>query len=48
VPLRPVPSALQPPPIDHVTDEIDRLGIIMFQKVEQKLGLTAARAEMNV
>ena len=46
--LRPIPTVLEPPAVDHVADEIDRLGIIMFEKIQQKLGLTPARAEMNV
>jgi hypothetical protein len=46
--LRPIPPVLEPPSVDHVADEIDRPGIVMFQKIEQKLGLTAARAKVNV
>ena len=46
--LRPVPARAQLPAVDDVADEIDRLGVVPAQEVEQPLGLAAARAEMHV
>jgi hypothetical protein len=46
--LVPVPAALQPPAVDDVADEVDRLGVVVAQEVEQEVGLAAGRAEMDV
>ena len=46
--LRPVPGAAQPPAVDDVADQIDRLGVVVAQEVEQELGLGRLRAEMDV
>ena len=46
--LRPVPALLQPPAVDDVADEIDRLGVVVAQEVEEQPGLAAAAAEMDV
>ena len=46
--LRPVPARFQRPAVDDVADQIDRVGIVVAQEVEQLAGLTAARAEMDV
>ena len=46
--LRPVPGFLQAPAVDDVADQIDRLRFGVAQEVEQKLGLAAAGAEMQV
>ena len=48
VALRPVPGAAQPPAVDDVADEIDRLGLVMAQEVDQELGLGGLRPEMDV
>ena len=37
--LRPVPAALQPPAVDDVADEIDRVGVVVFEEIEQQFGL---------
>ncbi len=36
------------PAVDDVADQIDRLGFVMAEEVEQLVGLAAARAEMHV
>ena len=46
--LRPVPGAAQPPAVDDVADQIDRLGVVVAQEIEQELGLRRLRAEMDV
>ena len=46
--LRPVPAGLQLPAVDDVADEVDRVGVMVAEEVEQAIGLAAARAEMNV
>jgi hypothetical protein len=46
--LRPVPARAELPPVDDVADEIDRVGIVVAEKVEQPVGLTALCAEMHV
>ena len=46
--LRPVPGAAQPPAVDDVADQIDRLGVVVAQEIEQELGLGRLRAEMDV
>ena len=48
VALRPVPGAPQPPAVDDVADQIDRLGLVMAQEIDQELGLGRLRAEMDV
>ena len=44
----PVEFLLQPPAIDHVADQIHGLAVDMVEKVDQHLGVAAARAEMDV
>ena len=46
--LRPIPARSQLPAVDDVADEIDRLGIVVPQEVEQEISLATARAEMHV
>src|SRR5262249_54877994 len=36
------------PPVDDVADEIDRIGIVVAQEVEQPIGLAAFGSEMHV
>ena len=36
------------PAVDDVADQIDRVGLVQAEEVEQQLGLAAARAEMDV
>ena len=46
--LRPVETGFQRPAVDDVAHQINRVGLMVTQKVEQLSGLTAARAEMDV
>ena len=46
--LRPVPARLQRPAIDDIADEIDRLGIVILEEIQQLAGLRAARTQMDV
>jgi hypothetical protein len=40
--LRPVPALLQPPAIDDIADQIDRVGIVKPHEIEQKMRLASA------
>ena len=46
--LRPVPARLQRPAVDDIADEVDRVGVVDAQEIEQLVGLRAARAEVHV
>jgi len=46
--MRPVETGFQRPAVDDVAHQINRVGLMVTQKVEQLSGLTAARAEMDV
>ena len=46
--LRPMPGAAQTPAVDDVADQIDRLGLVMAQEIDQELGLRRLRAEVDV
>ena len=46
--LRPVPGRAQRPAVDDVADEIEGVGVVPAQEVEELVGLAAARAEMHV
>ncbi|MCY1240141.1 hypothetical protein D9M72_529740 [compost metagenome] len=46
--LRPVPAALQPPAVDDVADQHDRLRFVMPQEIEQEVRLGGLRPEMDV
>jgi hypothetical protein len=48
VALRPAPSGLELPAIDDVADEVDHLGIVVTEKVEQAAGLTTLCAKVHV
>ena len=48
VALRPVPAAPQPPAIDDIADQIDDVGVMVAQEIDQELGLRRLRAEMDV
>ena len=39
---------LQRPAIDDIADEIDRIGVVAAEKVEQSVGLRAAGSEVDV
>ena len=44
----PVPAALELPAIDNVADQIERVAVVMGQKVGQRFGLAARRSKMGV
>ena len=46
--LRPVPAGFQRPAIDDVADQIDRLGIVGAEKIQQPVGLRAAGAQVDI
>ena len=46
--LRPVPAGLQRPAIDDVADEVDGVGVMAAEKIQQAVGLRAAGSEMDV
>ena len=46
--LRPVPAGSQRPAVDNVADEIDGIGIVAAEEVQQSFGLRAACSEMDV
>ena len=46
--LRPMPGRAQRPAIDDIADQIDRVGFVMAEKIEELVGLTAAGAEMHI
>ena len=46
--LRPIPRPPQPPTIDHVTDEIEVLGLGIAQEIEKIFRLAAPCAQMDV
>src|SRR5262249_17791148 len=48
VKLRPIPGGLELPAVDDVAHEIDGVGFVMAQEVEQLVGLAAARPQMDV
>src|SRR5665647_3492826 len=46
--LRPVPAGLQRPAIDDIANQVDGIGIMAAEKVQQSFGLRAAGPEVNV
>jgi len=48
MPGRPVPALAQPPGVDDVADQIERLALDRLQKVHQQLGIAAGCAEVDV
>ena len=45
---RPVPGARQPPAIDDVADQIDRVGLMVAEEVDQLADTGRTHAEMHV
>ncbi len=46
--LRPVPVGFQRPAIDDITDEVDGVGIMDAEEVQQPFGLRSACTEVDV
>src|SRR5439155_22447621 len=46
--LRPINSAAKRPDIDEISHYVERLKIILTEKIEQCCGIAAARAQMHV
>jgi hypothetical protein len=46
--LRPVPPALQLPAIDDVADEVELVGLVVPQEIQQIVGLAAGCSQVNV
>ena len=46
--LRPEPSRAKRPAIDDIADQIDRVGFMPAQEIEEFLGLAAAGAKVHV
>jgi hypothetical protein len=46
--VRPVPALAQPPAVDDVADEVERLALVRPQEVDQHVRVAAARAEVDV
>src|ERR1700722_16314098 len=46
--LRPVPVGSQRPAVDDIADEIDGIGVMAAEKIQQSVGLRAAGSEMDI
>jgi hypothetical protein len=46
--LRPVPVRLQRPAIDDIADQVDHVGVVCAEEIEQLVGLRAAGSEMDI
>jgi hypothetical protein len=46
--LRPIPAALQPPAVNDIADEVDCIGLVVAQEIQQKIGLGGLGAEMHI
>jgi hypothetical protein len=46
--LRPKPSGAQLPPVNDVAHEIDRVGFMPAQEVQESIGLATAGAKVHV
>ena len=46
--LRPVPARAKPPAVDDVADQVDRVGLDVTQHIEDKMGLAAPRAQVQI
>src|SRR5919201_6080592 len=46
--LRPMPARTELPSVDDVADEINGVGIVMTQKVDEPLGLASARPQVDI
>src|SRR5262245_18528540 len=48
VELRPIPARLQLPTVDDVADEINGIGLVMAEEVEEAAGLAAFGTEVDI
>jgi hypothetical protein len=48
VALRPVPATAQLPAVDDVAYQIEHVGLVVLQEIEQIRGLATGRAEMDI
>ena len=46
--LRPVPAGAEPPAVDDVADQIDRVRLDMAQHIQDKMSLAATRAQVQI
>ena len=46
--LRPHRPALQPPEVDDIADEVERVGIVVLEEIEERLRLARAGSEVHV
>src|SRR5947207_13005363 len=46
--LRPINSAPHLPDVDEIPDEVERLELMVAQKLKERAGVAAPRAEMHV
>src|SRR5881398_3990624 len=46
--LRPVTAATQLPDVDQIAHDIERFAFVLAQEFEQRTGIAAARAQMDV
>ena len=45
---RPIPRLAEPPAIHDVVNKIDVLVVVMFEKVEQEIGLALGLSKMHI
>ena len=46
--LRPMPVPAEPPAVDDVADQVDRLGVVVAEKIEEEVRLAATRTQMHI
>src|SRR5208282_4912510 len=46
--LRPVPAGAEAPAVDDIADQIDRVSLDMAQHIQDKVGLAAARSQVQI
>ena len=46
--LRPMPALAQLPAVDDVADEIDRVGVVVPEKIKKKMRLGCFRAKVQI
>jgi hypothetical protein len=45
---RPVPARFQPPSIDNVADQKQRLGVVTAKKIDEQIGLASTGSKMDI